>query len=509
MSKHDSNNIEIKIDIPFSQRGAVYGLEIAVFFPKSIRTQVHTKQELWSDFDSRARLQVEKEDANSAHTKSRFHKLEDIESVMTEIRQLSAPNSDTAALAKNVQNLGILITDWFSIFFAQQTSALNSAGTTTVFEELCQDLGKFQGFLIDIRAFCEQLRYRDVILARNLADYVHFNLVKGIGSLRAEFDKMRETSAPAGIKKEGVAKWTLGQTRCQQALDFLQADQAKYLYSSTLLQPPQTPREHEEYIIRVGNLKKFFHAPSFIAVSKKEGLKKFSELIAIASALLAGAAGAAFQHVSESGSQVGTGGVSIIALAVLLYAFRDRFKDWGKTFLAKKFFSKIPEFEEDLSHKGVRLGIARKWLSSVPRSKLIHHTDRIHAKDRFLINEQDLSDESLLFREEIVPLTKGAPPTEAKQRIHLHHIIRINLRRYQRFMDDSEKSVTFLDETGLLKTKSVQKLYPFIFSLHQSHGSGHDTGSTAPHLFRVLMSKNGIERVEPFSTGSDFLTSAS
>ncbi len=502
LSKHDSNNVEIKINVPVADPELVYGLEIAVFFPKNIRPNVNTKQEIWSDFDSRVRLQVERTHHSdlTLNPDSRFQRLQEIQNSMNEVRRLCFSPSEAEVMTKEIQTLGYLITDWFQQFFGYQIKALffiYSLLNTKIdpfgnFQEIHNDLQKMSEQLVDIHALCEQLRSREINLAKSLAEYVHFNLIKRISTTRSEFDRFKEIAKRRG--KDLSKDFSRGQNLLTKALDNLQLEEAKYLYSTSLLNPPKSERDQEEYIIRIGNLKKFFQSPSFVSISKRDGFKKFTEAIATASALLAGAIGAAFQQVSESGvSRFGTGGFGLIAIAIILYAFRDRFKDWGKTFLAKKVFSKIPEFEENLSFQGVPLGTAKKWLSITHINKLHYHTECVDAKNSANVSKQNISEECVLFREEIAPIGK-------QQDLHLHHIIRINLRRYQRFLDDSEKTLTFLNEKGGLQTKAVQKFYPFIFSLHQSQLAGTRVVARTPHLYRVLMSKNGIERVEAIAT---------
>jgi hypothetical protein len=177
-----------------------------------------------------------------------------------------------------------------------------------------------------------------------------------------------------------------------------------------------------------------------------------------------------------------------------LYALRDRLKDLAKSFLNKRISKYVPDFEYELKDKEVQLGRIKEWLKTVRTIELPEEI-RQKRKSASVSEAESYLREDVLFLKRIYSL---APREKNRDKqLSLQETLRINVQRYLKFLDDPMKDITILDQKGRFTRKTSHKMYYF-YALVNCVAKG---GDKQVHLYRVVLNKNGIQKVIECSNG--------
>lgn len=77
----------------------------------------------------------------------------------------------------------------------------------------------------------------------------------------------------------------------------------------------------------------------------------------------------------------------------------------------------------------------------------------------------------------------------------MQETLRINIQRYLKFLDDPMKDITVLDQRGRFTRKTSSKMYYFYAVVkYATQSNGNDTEKQM-HLYRIVLNKNGIQKV--------------
>ena len=71
-------------------------------------------------------------------------------------------------------------------------------------------------------------------------------------------------------------------------------------------------------------------------------------------------------------------------------------------------------------------------------------------------------------------------------------VLRVNLRRYLKFMDDPIKEISFLDEEGNVCFHKTKKVYHVYVGINWEPKCGHPIFQN----YKIVLNKKGIQRVE-------------
>src|SRR5262249_23635058 len=115
------------------------------------------------------------------------------------------------------------------------------------------------------------------------------------------------------------------------------------------------------------------------------------------------------------------------------------------------------------------------------------------------VAEGHLPEDVLHFRRTFELLPRKA--TEHHERSAIQEILRINIERFLKHLDDPYKSVRMLDGEGKFTLKKSHRVYHFYACLEANVFDSLDgkksAGSPSFKVVRVVMDKTGINRVDP------------
>jgi hypothetical protein len=269
--------------------------------------------------------------------------------------------------------------------------------------------------------------------------------------------------------------------------------------------------EREDYLIHMGQLKKFFQSETFVDVNQKAAAKKFTEPIA---AVAAGSAAflATLVEKKKDAQWVSFSyrGVFVLWLGVVGYVLKDRLKDLFRNFFNKKISGQIlPDFHRVLFADGKVLGRAKDWYQviktkQVPKEvKDARHSAQLNAAERYL--HEDIFHYRREFKVRLSDLGLNSKMPG------LNEILRINMERYLKHMDDPNRVVRSFNEEGRLvqvKSRKVYQIYAVVVA-RKILGRRRLWSKKAAeqiedyHLFRIVADKSGIDRVETVARTAD------
>lgn len=484
LSKHDSNNLEVKLDFSWNDHltSETSAMEVICILPNNLSLKGVGKTELWSDFRSRSRLVVPNEEVDT-HRTNLLHANADALNAI-----LSSGASDRERLLQAVQSFGYQTSEYlkrcdesarkalFLVFSLLNTANSSLSQSKTLIDELMAVSLEIN----QLRSTLDSLKKADESLFFDCSEYIHFQYVRFLSSITTEFGALRK---PGDISD-----------RLQKTLEDLCLSENAYAKVSGIHDRVQNLGGESECLIRMSTLKRFFHSGTFVHATREEYIRRFSEPLASGAALFAASLGAVVQRVSEPGIvQTSAGSLGLISLGVFLYVFRDRVKDRGRAFFMQWLGRRVPELRDALVFRGKKVGMARKWLQVQKFLKLPSDVIELRRKLAKTKLESEMNPEALCYKE--VFTNEGSKGSLHGQQ--MHHILRINFRRFLKFMDDSKKEISVLSSSGKIETREVPRLYPFyIFVRKEKRSKLQKNGQNELFAYRALVSKDGIQVVE-------------
>lgn len=267
---------------------------------------------------------------------------------------------------------------------------------------------------------------------------------------------------------------------------------------------------HELKLLRLSQIKKFFQSQMFIEVSRKETIRRFSEPAAAGAAAFAAMWAGAFEYFSQPQmSSVGLQGSIVICSGVALYVLRDRLKDKFRTAFTKKLETILPEAEQSLVADGKLIGKVREWFRILGISQIPKSVINTRRRGDLTLAESHLPEDVIHFGQEfeLEPTVNSYGEFERS----IQQVLRLNIQRFLKHLDDAYKTVSLLDSEGELKLVKGHRIYHFHAAvvvkkitskrrnrlLNRERSSRVDSAVTMTEtLYRIVVDKNGIERVE-------------
>lgn len=262
-----------------------------------------------------------------------------------------------------------------------------------------------------------------------------------------------------------------------------------------------TPQgDNEEYTHRLGILKKYCMNILFLKVRRTSARKTFEEV------LLAGAAGLAMVFATlvafiaqDRWSQAS---FNFFIALVIGYMFKDRIKEaargWAARIADKHFFERKTRIQDPAT--GDDVGVCREKVeygqqaSPPPEVLRLRQVDDLQA-----ITQGELSETVIHYKKEIDLESDVLPRMGSGIVSGVTDIIRFNVERLLRDMDDPEHALDYVD----LEDFSVEKLravktYPVDVALKFFVDDGADRRARY-QLVRLVLDRNGIRRMVQYS----------
>ncbi len=504
ISRHDHHSVEVKSTLAGDRERYFSQLDLHLFMPNTMRMSTYPKASLLHDFSSRIRI-------------SRFEEIysndrERLESETAELLELlnqyfAGERTDALkqAVFDGVRHLGAVFNEKIKsaagahaneIFFAHSLLSKNSP--RAAFERLAEEIGALARSIERVRELVDADVAGEFEILSLLDEFVHQLTLDYLGNLN---DRLKESSAtPAPYHDANHAE---GREAISRALGAILAGEAKRR-ATTLAHASSD----EERLFRMGQLKKFFQSEMFFELVKRDSRRRFTEPAAILGATLSALLALGLEHASKSGwLSISFGSASVVCAGIFLYVFKDRMKDRGKNYFFQKIGGILPDFEQDLILNKKKVGEVRETFNVRSKAKISPEIRKIRDQHSLSLAERHLEEEVFCYSRLIDFQCHGlaaAAPSSA-----LREVMRINLERYLKYMDDAYKEVTVLTETGQLSVARFHRIYCFYLVLSHAVVSPKRRGMAMKTLgkkavressvYRIVLDKKGIQKIEEVS----------
>jgi len=481
VSRHDHDSIDLKSAFELEADEAEGRVEIALFVPQSLRMSAFGKSKIVSDFQSRIRLSFSSDELDD---------LGRIESTLLQINN-SIKEADIRFLGARVGEL----LKKRSAFFRETFRKIGNRSGSFRRRELsrlsqCLDvLEENEDLLKRVRKISKE-NAPEIKLIDTLIEYLDHHYIEFLGNAR----KCVEVAKKARLE-------TLSESNLKtlEEVFLLLADvQRKEASRRTFDLSVSSEADIERHLVRVSQMKKYFQSDLYFDVTQSEILKKISEPTAAIGAMMAAGVAAGLQHMSDPMVlQVGYQGAAVIFLGIAFYVLRDRLKDKAKIILREKVSSYVPDIEKNLMVGDRIVGRLRESFSVLKNSNVDWKLRKL--RDRAAISEVDheIPEDVFVYRR-VYKLNK-ANVNKSAGNLSIQEVLRINVERYLKFMDDPFKSVQLLGGDGCMKEVASARVYYFYLVVRSSFSK--KTSKRFKRVYRIVVSKTGIARVEDLKAG--------
>jgi hypothetical protein len=525
VTRHDDHNIEVKSAYEFEGRALHSSLNLYLFVPRSFQLASWELSEVIDDFRTRIRLSVPSlvERSRSALEQAKAELAKTLNQISLaadgreSLHDLSSPLNE-AIIERSKELAGVM----HALFKTQSqvqdaliAETFDRAGSNQaeeLFTQLQSAVETTSSALTSLRRMIGEDCFQNVQVLKLMDEYLSHLYVKNLSGIWAEIRRHR--SPP---KRSRYDSYWRGRSRFESYLSELQQKEA--LHHSTIghtIEMERSVANREKHLMRLSHLKKFFQSKMFVEVNRTNPVERFAETYALMGALFGGLVAVVLQMYfarshNASAQDLTSGGILVVTLAVMLYVVRDRLKDWVRssfTNRAKKF---LPSFSQQLQVDGKSIGLIKEWFQiyegTTPLPAFVKKLRSTASQSEL---ESQLQEDVIGYkqRQSVRAWEKGG--SKRKPVCALQHNIRINLERYLKHMDDPFKDLTILDTEGKLTSMRGHRVYFFyllVLTHHDASRSLSVSDTSGPwdsefpncqkQMFRVVLDKNGVTRVEP------------
>ncbi len=257
---------------------------------------------------------------------------------------------------------------------------------------------------------------------------------------------------------------------------------------------PSIPKEdddNEDIIFRKSILKKFMSSVLYLkTMTEKEGLFLEQLLFGIAAGLsMLFATSVAFYSQMRYGSI----GVSVFAILIVSYMFKDRIKEILRMYFSKKMQKSLYDYKTTLfTAEKETIGWIKEVFFFTKEEKVPQEILQIRNKDHMTEIENGGMGEKVavylgnvnLFSKKLIDLYKDYTMEG------VNNIMRYDISRYLQKMDNPKKSLFILKEQGH-KEIYGKRVYHMnvVIKYHSTHGTDYKH-------YRIVVNRDGIRRIE-------------
>lgn len=323
---------------------------------------------------------------------------------------------------------------------------------------------------------------------RLVDEYMSLSVEQFFRKSVTDMDKLPRTSAFIQLRKELMAE-------VLREEDYRKANKLRSVLSPT--------GDNEEYMHRIGFLKKFCMNILFLAARRTAKRRGFEEvLFAVAAGLaMAFSLGIAFWAQTRFPEI----SMSFFMALVLGYMLKDRIKEGLRrrfaSFASKHLFDRTAEIVDPVTKREIAsckekvdFGHAVKVPEEI--------TDMRRLDDFVTVSQGELSETVIRYQKEII-LDVSELPHVAETVSGVTDIIRFNVERLLRDMDDAELSLEYIDlEDFSIGRVRGAKSYQVDLALRFTTDEGASKRTTL-QLVRLVLDRNGIKRMLRFGPAEE------
>ncbi len=279
-----------------------------------------------------------------------------------------------------------------------------------------------------------------------------------------------------------------------ELLDFIQSE-IKYKKSKGyIIIEKDSPDNNGEFIYRRGMLKKYIESQLFLITrKKKDGVFIVQILYSIAAGLsMIFATIIAFSFQQKFGNFT----MSFFITLVISYMLKDRIKELTRYYLGGKIQKRLFDHKTKIQINDKKtIGWCKESFDFVKKNNVPKNVSKIRKHSRIIEVETKGSEEkTILFRKFIRLNRKKLNQIYTKYDIvGINEIIRFNISRFIKKMDNPKIPIYLLNEDGYESIKGDKLYYlNFIIKLEYDNKSNYNR-------YRIVFNKSGIKKVEKLS----------
>jgi hypothetical protein len=257
--------------------------------------------------------------------------------------------------------------------------------------------------------------------------------------------------------------------------------------------------DNEEYMHRMGFLKKFCMNILFLAARREARRQGFEEvLFAIAAGVAMALSGVVALAAQQRFPQAS---LNFFLIIVVGYMMKDRIKEGLRrifsNYASRHLFDRTTLISDPVTKE--KVGVCKEKVDYGPAVKVPPEIAKLRRTDDFItVSEGEMAETSIRYQKEIILDSELLPRMGDGIVTGVTDIIRLNVDRLLRDMDNPEYALEYVDledfTVGRVKAaKSYQVDLAFRFSLDDG-----DTKRTTVQLVRLVLDRNGIKRMLRF-----------
>lgn len=264
--------------------------------------------------------------------------------------------------------------------------------------------------------------------------------------------------------------------------------------------PSDDPTVNERYVARVNALKKWVLAVLHIRVQSSRRTERVQDALFGIAAAVAMAVAVTLQLLAlwtvgtPANPQVGaTTLLSFVGLTVGGYILKDRLKDrlkvWFQAGIPYWLYDRRQELRVEAG--GGSVGSVEETVRLLRAGEVVPMVTRLRdAGEEPLFTEQRAEEDVIHYRRKLrVDATRAR--AQAHEMTAVDEILRLNVTRWLRRMDDPARALLRLDESGETSIVTATKVYRVTMIV------AHGEPVRRYQKYSVVLTRDGIERIEP------------
>ncbi len=319
---------------------------------------------------------------------------------------------------------------------------------------------------------------------RLVDEYMSLTVEQFFRKTVVQMDQMPRTGIYAELRKELMAQVIAEET-------YRKENQLRSIISPT--------GDNEEYTHRIGLLKKFCMNILFLKVQRSAGRRNWEEVIFAAAAGLAMLFATAVAFVAQS--RMPQASLNFAIILVVGYMFKDRIKEGARRILSMYMSRFLPDRTTRIVDPVTKedVGVCKEKVDYGSAVKVPEEIVKLRRVDDFIaVASGEVSETVIRYQKKIVLDSEMMPRLGDGFVTGVTDIIRLNVDRMLRDMDDPESALEYVDledfSVGKVKAaKSYQVDLAFRFMVDDG-----DHKSSKFQLVRLVLDRNGIKRMLRF-----------
>lgn len=488
---HDRKQFELKLEYQPSGRDprSEYGVEMLMFLPASLNVDAenYPRQSFYADIHNYVRLKTPVLDVDQILT-SGSSPLVRIERQL-EAGAVAAEQSDIVYQAKLLSCVFRGALRRFAAGVDDRCARISKGadGQPRALEQHIREVGDgTRRMLLRYRAAANALRSQPQIEERTHAslrlvdEYLSLTVEQFFRKAVTDMDELPRSPGWIDLRKELMAEVIREE-------DYRRQRDLKSVLTPT--------GDNEEYMHRVGFLKKFCQNILFLKVRREARRQGWEEVLF---AIAAGIA-MAFATAIAFWAQVRFAQVSLNFFLILVvgYMMKDRIKEGMRrmlsSFASRYLHDRATIITDPVTNE--QLGVCKEKVDYIKPRQIPEDIQALRRADDFVtVSQGELSEVIIRYQKEIILEADELPRLNAGS-TGVTDIIRLNVQRFLRDMDEPEYALEYVDledlSVGRIRgAKSYQVDVAFRFT----HDDAEDRGKHV-EIVRLVLDRNGIKRM--------------